>query len=55
MRRATVVAVLALIGAAAWPGPLRLVSSQTPGQTSRDATTAPPQGHERDRRHARRR
>ena len=44
MRRATVVAVLALIGAAAWPGPLRLVSSQTPGQTSRDATTGPPQG-----------
>ena len=44
MRRATVVAVLAVIGAAAWPGPLRLVSSQTPGQTSRDATAGPPQG-----------
>jgi protocatechuate 3,4-dioxygenase beta subunit len=41
MRRAAVVGALAVLGAAAWPGPF--VSSQTP-QTARDATTGPPQG-----------
>jgi hypothetical protein len=41
MRRAATIAVLAVLGAAAWPGPF--VSSQTP-QTARDATTGPPQG-----------